>query len=787
MNNKAPHVVWFKDIRKKDIPLVGGKGANLGEMTSAGIPVPNGFCVTSPAYFYFVEANQLQDQIREVLKDLDVNSGAKLDKASEKVRNLILKAKMPDDLADSIKAAYKKFSTKNQEVAVRSSATAEDLPDASFAGQQATYLNIKGEDDVVTTVQKCWASLFESRAIFYRVENKFDHFQVGIAVPVQMMVQSEVSGVMFTLNPVNNDKSIIVVESVWGLGEMIVQGAATPDHFEVDRKSWEILRKEISNQKIQLIKTGGVTKQTAVPKSKVGVQKVSDRVIIQVAKLGQKLQDHYKFPQDVEWAYEKGKVYIVQTRPITTMNAVAKNTGSLGETATIVGSVPKAILSGSAASPGVVVGRVRILKSPKENDLVQQGDILVASMTTPDFVPAMKRAVAIVTDEGGQTSHAAIVSRELGVPCIVGTGQATKKLKNNQIITVDAIKGQVFVGKLEIERHKIKLPEGITSIRDIKTKTKVYVNLGEPEMAAQIAQKYVDGVGLLRAEFIISEYIGMHPKMLIEQKKQKFFIDKLAEGLEEFCRQFNPRPIIYRTTDFKTNEYRGLKGGDKYEGEEANPMIGFRGCHRYLVDDHVFKMELEAIKKVRNKMGYKNLHVMIPFIRTVDQLRQIKHIMAVNGLQRRADFKLFMMVEIPNNVLMLDEFIDVGVDGVSIGSNDLTMLVLGCDRDNEKVSEIYDERDPGVQKALEIIVRTCKRRGILCSICGQAPSTYPEITKNLVNWGATSVSVSPDMIDKSRMVIHQVEEELRGQKVTVHDKKKKDTLTLFQRMFKLTK
>lgn len=785
MSKPAPHVVWFKDINREDIPLVGGKGANLGEMTQAKIPVPNGFCVSAPAYYYFVEKNQLQDKIHAVLDNLDVNNNKKLFDASRKVKHIILDADMPEDLAESIVKAYKKFPTHNQEVAVRSSATAEDLPDASFAGQQATYLNIKGAKEVVKTVQKCWASLFEARAIFYRQEKGFDHFQVGIAVPVQAMVQSQVSGVMFTINPINNDPYTIVVESVWGLGEMIVQGSATPDHFEVDKDRWTIRHKEISHQTIMLTKEKGVTKERKVPKSKVDKQKVSDDVIMEVAKLGQKLHDHYQFPQDIEWAYEKGKVYIVQTRPITTIDAVAHTKDrTIGEISEVIGATGKPVLVGSPASPGVVSGPVKILQDPEENDRVQKGDILVAPMTTPDFVPAMKRAGAIVTDQGGQTSHAAIVSRELGVPCIVGTSTATKSLKNNQIITVDAGKGEVYKGELKVKRQAIKLPKGLNNIRDLKTKTKVYVNLGEPDMAGGISQKYVDGVGLLRAEFIISEYIGKHPRLLLEKKKRAFFVNKLAEGLEDFCRAFNPRPIIYRTTDFKTNEYRGLEGGDKYEHEEANPMIGFRGCHRYIKDDDVFLMELDAIKKVRNKLGYTNLHVMIPFVRTVEQMKDIKHIMAKHGLQRRANFKLYMMAEIPNNVFMLDEFIDVGIDGVSIGSNDLTMLVLGTDRDNEKVADIYDERNPGVQKALEIIVRTCKRRGISCSICGQAPSIYPEITKNLVSWGATSVSVSPDMIDRTRLIVYESEQALKGHKETKSEASRRKTLSIFQRLFK---
>ncbi len=783
MSNAAPHVVWFKDIGKNDIPLVGGKGANLGEMTQAGIPVPNGFCVTAPAYYYFLDQNDLRDKIKEALKDLDVNDNDELFAASKRVKEIVMRARMPDDLADQIKSAYQKFPHKDQEVAVRSSATAEDLPDASFAGQQATYLNISGDTDVVKAVQKCWASLFEARAIFYRVQKGFDHFKVGIAVPVQMMVQSEVSGVMFTINPINNDPFTIVVESVWGLGEMIVQGSATPDHFEIDREKWVILKKEISTQKVMLSKEKGITKQMRVPESKIDKQKVGDDIILKVAKLGQRLQDHYEKPQDVEWAYEDDKLYIVQTRPITTVSAIEAS-GTIGEIANIEGGTPKAVLKGSPASPGIITGKVVIIRDPKDNDKILKGDILVAPMTTPDFVPAMKRAAAIVTDRGGQTSHAAIVSRELGVPCVVGTGNATTKLKNGDIITVDAQKGEVYMGELKVKRTALKLPRDFKKLRDVKTKTKVYVNLGEPEMAGGIAQKYVDGVGLLRAEFIISEYIGIHPRELLAQKRRQYFIDKMAEGLEFFCRAFNPRPVIYRTTDFKTNEYRGLVGGDKYEPQEANPLIGYRGCGRYIKEEDIFAMELEAVKKVRNKFGYKNLHVMIPFVRTVKQMKDIKALMAKYDLQRRSNFQLYMMVEIPNNVFLLDEFIDLGIDGVSIGSNDLTMLTLGCDRDSEQVSDVYDERDPGVLKALEMIVRTCKRRGINCSICGQAPSTYPEITEKLVSWGATSVSVSPDMIDKTRLIVWEAEQHLKDHRVTAMEKRRAQTLTLFQRIFK---
>jgi pyruvate,water dikinase len=510
-------------------------------------------------------------------------------------------------------------------------------------------------------------------------------------------------------------------------------------------------------------KVNGKTIERKVPKSRVGVQKVSDKIIIEVAKLGEKLEKHYRWPQDVEWAYEDGKIYIVQTRPITTQDAVAKKM-AVTERTVLAETKKTAILSGSAASPGVVTGIVKVLHSPKEIDRVQEGDVLVAPMTTPDYVPAMKRAAAIVTDKGGQTSHAAIVSRELGVPCIVGSKEATTKLKNGKTITVDANSGDVYLGKMEITRQKMRIPRPFKSVDEIKTKMKVYVNLGEPDLAFDIAKRYVDGVGLLRAEFIISEHIGIHPKKLIKEGRGKYFTTKLAEGLEEFCRAFYPRPIIYRFTDFKTNEYRLLEGGEEYEHHEENPLIGYRGCDRYLQDGDVFKLELEAIKMVREKFAWKNLHVMVPFVRTVAELREIKEMINDAGLRRGENFKLFMMCEIPNNVLHLDDFINVGIDGISIGSNDLTMLIMGVDRDNERVSHIFDIHDEGPLMALEHICKTAKKHHIKCSICGQAPSIYPDITEKLVRWGATSVSVSPDMIDKTRVIVYEAEEKAKNTK-----------------------
>lgn len=769
MTKPAPHVVWFSDVNKHSGNLVGGKGANLGEMVAAGFPVPNGFIVTSPAYFYVLDHNNLRKKIHALLEKLDVNDSAALNTASRKVKELIEHAEVPDDLAHEIVQAYQKLGDRSY-VAVRSSATAEDLPGASFAGQQATFLNIAGEADVVNAIRDAWASLFEARAIFYRVEKGFDHFKVGLAVPVQHMVQSEVSGVMFSINPVINDKHTIVIEAIWGLGENIVQGAVTPDHYEVDKQTWKIVKSDTIKQTVEMIRRNGVTKDYPVPKSRQGKRKLTDSQIISLAKLSQKLQQHYFYPQDSEWALEDGKLFIVQTRPITTIETIDKSKTTTTSLRNAEQAVKKAtngmklLVTGDSASPGLVSGIVRHIMTPKEIYKLKTGEVMVTSMTTPDFVPAMKKAAALITDKGGQTSHAAIVSRELGLPCVVGTGNATKVLKEGRAVTVNGKTGEVFdgtlsSGMLNAVTSAIESQDNTTAAKHIKTATKVYVNLAEPELAAEMAKKNVDGVGLLRAEFMIAQ-IGVHPKKLIHDKREQVFVHKLAEGLETFCKAFYPRPVVYRATDFKTNEYRNLVGGKDYEPHEENPMIGYRGCFRYMTDEQVFKLELEAIKIVREKKGYKNLWMMIPFVRTVHELEQVKHIMHNHGLQRSSTFKLWMMAEIPSNVILIDKFIDVGIDGFSIGTNDLTMLILGTDRDNEHVASEYDERNPAVLWALEQICSKAKARGVTVSVCGQAPSTYPEIAEKLVEWGATSMSVSPDVIDRTREVVYEAEKRL---------------------------
>ncbi len=742
-------VVWFSEVTKKDIPTVGGKGANLGEMTNANIPVPPGFIVTANAYFDFLQSSKIADKIRHQLGPLDVNDSKQLQQTSAKVKQLILNPAMPPELAEEIKKAYTQMG--GGLVAVRSSATAEDLPEASFAGQQSTFLNVQSEEEVVNAVQECWASLFEPRAIFYRQQQGFDHFKVGIAVPVQKMVQSEASGVMFTIEPVTSDRSKIAIEAVYGLGEAIVSGGVTPDLYIIDKDGLRITSKKIGNQEWQLIRNptpGDEDTNIKVPlqPSIQSQQKLTDNEIISLAKLGKYIEDLYQFPQDIEWAKEDKEIFIVQTRPVTTIKEEAA--------AKIMPEIKAAVLlSGAPASPGIASGPVKIVHDAARIDEVESGDILVAEMTTPDFVPAMKRAVAIVTDRGGRTAHAAIVSRELGIPCIVGAERATTTLTDGQIITVDGSEGKIYEGKIAIKEEVTTAPR-----EKIKTRTKLYVNLAQPELVDRVAARDVDGVGLLRAEFMIAQ-IGEHPSYMISQNRGHQFVDKLAEGITAFAKAFNPRPVVYRTNDLKTNEYRKLTGGQEFEEVEENPMMGYRGASRYITDIDVFKLELEAIKKVRQK--YRNLWIMIPFVRTVDEMAGTIEILESQGLKRSADFKLWMMVEVPSNIFLLEKFLNLGIDGISIGSNDLTQLILGIDRDSEKLASTFDERNEAVLIALERAVKVAKSMGVTSSICGQAPSVYPELTEKLVEWGITSVSVSPDMIDTTREIIAKAEEKLR--------------------------
>jgi pyruvate,water dikinase len=756
MPNIPALVLPFSKIRKEDIPLVGGKGANLGEMASFGIPVPNGFVITAEAYKKVIDHNALQPVIREIIKQTEVNNQKELQKAAIKIQRLIQTADIPPELIKEIFVSYAnlKPGDPNPLVAVRSSATAEDLPDASFAGQQESFLDIKGESNLIQAVRSAWGSLWGARAIFYRATKGYNHFKVLLAIPVQLMVQSEVSGVLFSVNPVTGNKNQVVIEAVWGLGDYMVQGVVNPDHYIVNKTSLTIHSRHHTSQTVMEIHDypSGV-KKFKVPKSKINAPKLTDEQVIELAKLSIKIHQHYFFPQDSEFAIEKGKIYLVQTRPITTLK-LGKGTKQISENQLIK---LKQLLQGEPASFGIGFGKVVKISSAKEIDKVKEGDVLVTEMTAPDFVPAMKRAAAIVTDKGGQTSHAAIVSRELGVPAVVGAKIATKILKSDQIITVNGSTGVVYQGVPEKGKS--------VAVKEFKeeefphTATKVYVNLGEPDLASVVAQGNSDGVGLLRAEFMMAE-IGTHPKKMIRDGKSQIFVEKLAESLMKFTHSFGDRPVVYRATDFKSNEYRNLIGGQNYEPVEPNPMLGYRGCYRYILDESVFNLELKAIMLVRNKYGFKNLHLMIPFVRTVDELIKVKKIISSSGLTRSNTFKLWMMVEIPSNVILLEDFIAVGIDGVSIGSNDLTMLILGTDRDNETVASEFDERNPAVLWALEHVVKTAAKNHVTCSLCGQAASLYPDLVDKLVSWGITSVSVSPDAVDNTRRVISLIEKRL---------------------------
>ncbi|MFA6016487.1 MAG: phosphoenolpyruvate synthase [Patescibacteria group bacterium] len=765
-------IVWFEEVGKNDVGLVGGKGANLGEMVNASLPIPYGFIITAQAYFDFVEKAGIKNKIMSLLTNLNYENSHELEMASKHIGEIIISSDLPKNLVKEIVSFYENLEIKENKyfknsgsflktgiskvkslyqsplVAVRSSATAEDLPTASFAGQQDTYLNVKGEAYLLKKVKECYASLFTQRAIYYRNEQKFDHSKVGLAVVVQRMIESEKSGVAFSIDPVTNDKNKIVIEAIFGLGEYIVQGRVTPDHYEVDKRSLVITKKEVSKQDVKFVKSNIDNKEVKLGKEGSQI-KLSDQEILKVAMLVRDIEKHYYFPQDIEWSIKNNRVYIIQSRPITTTkNSVASTMGA---------DLPL-LFSGSPASPGIGVGVVKIIMSPQEIGKVKTGDILVAPQTNPDYVPAMKKAAAIVTEKGGRTSHAAIVSRELGIPAVVGAEGATKILKDGMVISVNGLTGDVFKGKAVASTSTTKVVKTLK----LHTATNIYTNLAQPDQAAKVAKMHVDGIGLLRAEFVVAE-IGEHPKQFIKEKKQDVFINRLSKELMRFVGPFSPRPVVYRATDFKTNEYRNLKGGKEFEPHEENPMLGFRGAYRYIANPEVFEMELAAIKKIWEK-GYRNLHLMIPFVRVPWELIKIKQIVEKSGLLSYPEFKLWIMVEVPSCALNLEEFIKIGIDGVSIGTNDLTMMLLGVDRDSEEVSRVYDERTPVVLNVLEYIVKTCKKYGITCSMCGQAPSDYPEIAERMVKAGITSLSVTPDVIDRTRQIVFDAEKKLFKEK-----------------------
>ena len=793
MSEQRPLIIWIENLRAKDVDLAGGKGANLGELVSAGVPVPPGFVVTTEAYWRFMKVTGLWEKIKNILDGVNVEDTKALDEASRKIREMILRAEVPEEIAKAIKNSYrelaKRVGVEEPLVAVRSSASAEDLPEASFAGQQDTFLNVKGEDAVVEKVKACWASLFTARAIFYRAQQGIDDSKVGMAVVVQKMVNSRSAGVMFTIHPAAGDPNVIVIESSWGLGEAVVGGKVTPDEFIIDKKTLEIVEKKINPKNIMITydPERGENVVVELPKEKALAPSLSDEEAKILAKYGIKIEQHYGNPMDIEWAVDRdikppNNIFIVQARHETVWSRKMKE-GKVEkkESGTEAVEGGRILVRGLPASPGVATGVARVILDPHgpEAQQFQKGNILVTKMTDPDWVPLMKKAAAIVTDEGGMTSHAAIVSRELGIPAIVGTGNATQVIKTGMLITVDASRGVVYEGKVEIGKSKKEEEKdtGVSAeaLRELYpvTATKIYMNLGEPDVIDKYVDLPFDGIGLMRIEFILTDWIGYHPIYLLETGKADFFVQRLAEGIAKVASAIYPRPVVVRFSDFKTNEYRGLRGGEKYEPEERNPMLGWRGVSRYIhpAYEKAFRLEVRAIKKVRDEMGLKNVWVMLPFVRTTWEVERVLNIMAEEGLERNKDFKVWIMAEIPSVVLLADEFAKL-VDGFSIGSNDLTQLVLGVDRDSQLLAGMgyFDERDPAVLKAIKMLIEAAHRHGRTVSICGQAPSVYPEIVEFLVANGIDSISVNPDAVIPTRRLVASIEKKIMLRRLEVIEK-----------------
>lgn len=777
MGRNKKFILWLKDIRAKDVSFVGGKNASLGEMCAKlvplGIKIPNGFAVTAYAYQYFLKKNKLDREIRAIIKDLNRADVRDLARRGAEIRRLILEAEMPEDLAEAIKEAYiklsKEYGMANVDTAVRSSATAEDLPKASFAGQQETYLNIRGANNLVEYCKKCFASLFTNRAIAYREDQGFSHIRTYLSVGVQKMVRSDrgAAGVLFTLDTESGFRNVILINASWGLGEYVVKGRITPDQYYVFKPTLEqgypaVISKIIGTKDVKLIYSPKGTKQIRMPARQRDKMVLSDKDILKLAKWSLLIEKHYKMPQDIEWAKDgvTGELFIVQSRPETVQSQKERN---------IIYDYRlkrrgRLLTEGISVGTKIGQGAAKIIRDPKEMKKFKPGQVLVTRITDPDWEPLMRIASAIVTEQGGKTSHAAIVSRELGIPCVVGTGNATKAIRSGQPVTVSCSEGEtghVYAGILPFEIKK-------QAIRNIpKTKTKIMMNVGEPELAFEFSFLPNDGVGLAREEFIFTNFIKIHPMALLEYdkmsgavkkrirkltrgwaKKEDYMVDKLAEGIARIAAAFYPKPVIVRLSDFKTNEYASLVGGTAFEPKENNPMLGWRGASRYYDPKYkrAFKLECLAIKKARERWGLKNIIVMVPFCRTVAEGKKVIAAMAQSGLRRAKDgLEIYVMCEIPSNVILAREFAKI-FDGFSIGSNDLTQLTLGVDRDSELVSHIYDERNQAVKDLVGQVIREAHRVGTKVGICGQAPSDYPEFADFLVEQGIDSISLNPDTV-----------------------------------------
>jgi pyruvate,water dikinase len=745
-------VLWFEDLRNVDVSIVGGKNASLGEMI----------------------AEQIYNIIKETITN--PNDPRQYDTASKKIRELIEKTPMPKDMENAIRTAYrelnKRLDLKDTFVAVRSSATAEDLPDASFAGQQETYLNVKGEDDLIDKVVKCWSSLFTPRAIFYRNEKGFPHEKVFISVGVQKMVNSRCAGVMFTINPVSGDRDEIVIEGNFGLGETVVSGAVNPDDFIIDKNTMQIKERRISRKTVKYIRDfkTGKTVHLDIPEDEQKTVCVSDKELMMLAELAKRIEKHYAKPMDIEWAIDQDLSYpenmmLVQARPETIFGIKTTEAAKMEENKSK--DLKVTVRGISAGRRGYGLGKAKVVLNLEDahRDMTK-GDILVTGMTDPDFVPFMKMASAIVTDKGGITSHAAIVSRELNIPCVVGTENATQLMKTGQEYTVDSRNGVVYEGIMAQAVESASANNGgVMQVADAApvTATKIYMNLGTPEMIEQYKNLPFEGIGLMRTEFILASAIGQHPMAFVDAGQSQQFVDKLADGIATVARAIQPKPVVVRLSDFKTNEYRGLKGGEKYEIVEENPMLGWRGCSRYISKWYIqaFKLECQAIKKCRTEWALKNVYVMLPMVRTLWEAKAVLQIMKEEGLERNKDFKVWFMAETPSIGIMADEFSKL-VDGFSIGSNDMTQGVLMIDRDSERLGQMgyFDERDPAVKRIIAHLIKAAHENGCTVSICGEGPSNLPDFAEFLVRVGIDSISVNNDALVATRKHVASVEQKI---------------------------
>jgi pyruvate, water dikinase len=767
-------VLSFERLGRGDVDFAGGKGANLGELTAAGLPVPPGFVVGAPAYAAFCDDTGLRGRIAARLADLDVDDTAALDQASSEVRAEIEQEPIPEWLAKRIRGAYADLVGEDFEapVAVRSSATAEDSESASFAGMNETLLNVCGSEALLAAVRACWASLFGGRTIYYRATRGFGQADMDIAVVVQRQVQSTRAGVMFTIDPAGGAHDRLVIEGAFGLGEAVVSGSVSPDRYVVLKDGLEIARREVRRKELAIESLpGGGTETRELGADEAERPVLSDEEVRTVAELGVRIERHYGSPQDTEWAFDpEGHVWMLQSRPVTTAGGAAEATpnGERGEE----------LVRGLGAAPGEASGTVRVVSAREQAGELQDGEILVTHMTAPDWVPLMRRAAAIVTDSGGMTCHAAIVSRELGIPCVVGTGEATKALRDGEVVTVDAGSGVVSAGDSTREKsaESAKTTPGVRPFMShtgertnaeggggaagVVTGTRILVNLSEPSQLERVAALDVDGVGLLRAELMVVEALdGVHPRALLEAGEGELFVERMASSLEKFAAAFAPRPITYRTIDFRSNEFRGLQGGERFEPEEANPMIGYRGALRYMHEPDLLELELRALARVWDG-GHENLHAMLPFVRTPREVAACREMFDRAGLLSRPGFELWVMAEVPSVLFHLPRYADLGVAGISIGSNDLTQLLLGADRDSELVAEVFDERDRAVTEYIARLLERAHELGLRTSICGQAPSVHPEYAELLVRGGIEAISVNIDAVDRARRLVAAAERRL---------------------------